>query len=191
MKLFPILFAAAILTIVSCGSSGNKPIYTLEASGDDAVFAHREFSVTFPGQKPEDLTVLPSDDSTGYSVTTPQNVYPFYQLFFKKSKEQESKWDDNAKQQEVQQREADGDYDIRFRQVEVAGGVQAYETAYTNFFLNEVGEGELADTVTQYTRELKFVHRSMVYWLELTSEDREIPEELAARFFGSFKLKKK
>lgn len=176
------------LFLFSCGPSAPKAPYTIEASGEDAVFHHNRFSIIFPGHTPASLTVLPSDDSTGYSVTTPESIYPFFQLFFKRSQQPESKWDDAVMQENVQQRETKGDYDIRFRQVEI-GTIQAYETAYTNYLLNEVGQG-LSDTVIQYTRELNFVHDSMVYWLEVTSENSEVPDALTERFFGSFTLKK-
>lgn len=189
MKRFHYLILAGLIGLAACsGKPGPKKAYSWRQDQEGVHFTHTLFSITIPGKDTSSLVMMASNLDEGFSINSRQGEFPFYLVFFKKSHFGESKWDDEKKQRDLQGREEKGDYDIRFRQLKFMG-VEAYETAWTNYLFR--ADSTAADTATvpnimHYSRELYFVHDSIAYWLEITTENEELTDDKANQFFGSF-----
>lgn len=175
-----------LVVFVACKPSGPKKLFELKQEGTGVVFDHRDFTVTIPERDVRGVIPVAMDDSSSFSISTIKNIYPFYHVFFRPTDIGESRWDDDMAQQQMHMMEEKGNYEAKYREVNIQG-VEAYEVAYLNYLLDTTAGQH--KPVIQYTRELTFTHDSIAYWLEITTEDTELTDEQSAEFFGSFKFK--
>lgn len=190
IKNIPLIFIYLVCILgsfIACNNKADKGNqFYLEQRGNNVFVNHKDFTVVFPNRNKNGVIPIAMDDSTSFSISTIKNTYPFYHVFFRPDEKPASKWDDELARQKMAEMEKDGNYDAKFRQVEIQGS-EAYEVAYVNYLLDTNTTPH--KPVVQYTRELFFTRDSIAYWLEITTENSDLNDEQAAEFFGSLKFK--